>query len=86
MRKTMIMLLLVSAVVVGCTPSFQLALQEEQKNGAHFATWSHMAYSLNRGTAETTTAQDLKLAQADRCLPSQTCPWWGEAVKVQPIH
>jgi len=43
-------------------------------------------YSVNRGTPETTTKGDVEIAKADQCLPSQTCAWWGEPVKVQPIQ
>jgi hypothetical protein len=68
-----------------CSARTQAALQEEQKNGAHFATWRHMGYSINRGTPETTTKGDIERAQGDQCLPNQTCKWWGEVVMVQPI-
>jgi hypothetical protein len=69
-----------------CSARTQLALEDETKNGAHFATWGHMGYSLVRGTLETTSKQDIELSQADRCLPNQTCKWWGEPVQVQPIQ
>ncbi len=69
-----------------CSARTQLAVEEETKNGAHFATWSHMGYSILRGTPETTSKQDIQLSQADRCLPNQTCKWWGEPVEVQPIQ
>jgi len=75
-----------AALTVACSARTQLALEEERRNGAHFATWSHMGYSLNRGTPATTTAQDIRLSQGDRCLPNQTCKWWGEPVQVQPIQ
>ena len=88
MRKAMAGILLVGLVVVGagCGARTQLAMEETQKGGAHFATWSHMGYSVNRGTPESTTKRDMELAKADRCLPSQQCAWWGEVVKVQPIQ
>jgi len=62
------------------------ALEEEQKAGAHFATWRHMGYSINRGTPETTTKGDIETSQQDKCLPNQECKWWGEVVMVQPIQ
>jgi hypothetical protein len=45
-----------------------------------------MGYSLNRGTAETTTKGDIEKSQKDTCLPSQPCKWWGEVVQVAPIQ
>jgi hypothetical protein len=45
-----------------------------------------MGYSVNRGTPETTTKRDIDIAKADQCLPSQTCAWWGEPIRVQPIQ
>jgi hypothetical protein len=74
------------ALLSACSARTQLAMEETQKNGAHFATWNHMGYSVKRGTPETTTKSDIEVAKADRCLPSQTCAWWGEPVKVQPIQ
>jgi hypothetical protein len=68
------MLLFLSA----CSAGTQAALEETRKNGAHFATWRHMGYSLKRGTAETTTKRDVEAAQKDK--------WWGEVVLVQPIQ
>jgi hypothetical protein len=89
MRKSLSLMLVVAAAVLAlsaCSARTQLALEEEQKNGAHFATWSHMGYSVNRGTPESTTKQDVQLAQGDRCLPNQICKWWGEPVQVAPIQ
>ena len=87
MRKTAVVLILVAgAALTACSARTQLALEEEKKNGAHFATWSHMGYSVNRGTPQTTTKQDIQLSQADQCLPNQLCKWWGEPVQVQPIQ
>lgn len=76
------MLLTVSA----CSARTMQALDEEQKNGAHFATWRHMGYSINRGTPESTTKGDIETSQRDKCLPNQECKWWGEVVMVQPIQ
>jgi hypothetical protein len=45
-----------------------------------------MGYSVNRGTAETTTKGDIEASQNDTCLPSQPCKWWGEVVAVAPIQ
>ena len=89
MKKTVSVAVLVVSVmlaVAACSARTQLALEEEQKNGAHFATWRHMGYSVNRGTPETTTKRDITLAQADQCLPNQICKWWGEPVLVAPIQ
>jgi hypothetical protein len=89
MRKGMRMAVLavgLFAFLTACSARTQLAMEEEQKNGAHFATWRHMGYSVKRGTPETTTKRDIEVSKADRCLPSQTCAWWGEPVVVQPIQ
>ena len=89
MRKGMRMAVLVVglfAFLTACSARTRLAMEEEQKNGAHFATWRHMGYSVNRGTPESTTKRDIEVSKADRCLPSQTCAWWGEPVVVQPIQ
>jgi hypothetical protein len=89
MRKDVWMGLLAAAMLLtfsACSARTMTALQEEQKNGAHFATWRHMGYSVNRGTPETTTKRDIERSQADQCLPNQTCKWWGEVVQVQPIQ
>ncbi len=51
-------------------------LREEQKNGAQFASWQHMGYSLFRATPSTTTKQDLAAAQQEK--------WWGQVVPVPP--
>jgi hypothetical protein len=72
--------------LAACSARTQLAMEETKKNGAHFATWNHMGYSVNRGTPESTTKRDVEVSKADQCLPSQTCAWWGEPVKVQPIQ
>ncbi len=89
MQRIVWMGLLAVAMFLGlsaCSARTMTALQEEQRNGAHFATWRHMGYSINRGTPETTTKRDIELSQGDQCLPGQTCKWWGEVVRVQPIQ
>jgi hypothetical protein len=87
MRNVVVGALLVGLLAIAaCSARTQLALEEERKNGAHFATWSHMGYSLNRGTPESTTKRDVELSKADQCLPNQQCAWWGEQVRVQPIQ
>ena len=89
MRKTLWMVLLAGAITLtlgACSARTQAALEETRINGAHFATWNHMGYSLNRGTAETTTQADVERSQRDMCLPSQPCKWWGEVVQVAPIQ
>ncbi len=72
--------------LIACSARTELALKETRENGAHFASWSHMGYSINRGTPQTTTKQDIALSQSDPCLPSQRCKWWGEVVRVEPIQ
>ena len=74
------------ALLSACSARTQLAMEETKKGGAHFATWNHMGYSVNRGTAESTTKRDVELSKADQCLPNQKCTWWGEPVMVQPIQ
>ena len=89
MRKGLWMMVLalgLFALLSACSARTQLAMEETQKGGAHFATWSHMGYSVNRGTAESTTKRDVELSKEDQCLPSQKCSWWGEPVMVQPIQ
>ena len=65
-------------ILSACSARTMALLEEERKNGAHFASWGHMGYSLRRGTAETTTQGDVEAAQKDK--------WWGEVVMVQPIQ
>ncbi len=89
MRKNLWMGILATVMLLAfsaCSARTMAALEEEQKNGAHFATWRHMGYSINRGTPETTTKTDIETSQKDQCLPNQTCKWWGEVVMVQPIQ
>ena len=89
MRNSLVVLLGAAAAVLSlsaCSARTQLAMEETQKNGAHFATWNHMGYSVKRGTPESTTKQDITLSQGDQCLPNQICKWWGEPVQVAPIQ
>ena len=88
MKNALLVAMLAALVGTGaaCSARTQLAMEETKKNGAHFATWNHMGYSVNRGTPETTTKKDIDIAKADQCLPSQTCAWWGEPIRVQPIQ
>ena len=89
MRKSVSVPVLVVAALLAltaCSARTQLAMEETKKNGAHFATWNHMGYSVNRGTPETTTKSDIDLSQNDRCTPSVPCKWFGEPVMVQPIQ
>jgi len=89
MSRMLSVVLLAMATVIAlsaCSARTQLAMEETQKNGAHFATWSHMGYSVKRGTPESTTKEDIQLSQGDRCLPNQMCKWWGEPVQVAPIQ
>ena len=89
MRKSVSVTVLVVAALLAltaCSARTQLAMEETKKNGAHFATWNHMGYSVNPGTPETTTKSDIDLSQNDRCTPSVPCKWFGEPVMVQPIQ
>jgi len=89
MRKSVSVTVLVVAALLAltaCSARTQLAMEETKKNGAHFATWNHMGYSVNRGTPESTTKSDIELSQNDRCTPSVPCKWFGEPVMVQPIQ
>ncbi len=54
------------------------ALEETRQQGAHFASWQHMGYSLMRGTPQATTKQDVSSSQQQN--------WWGEVVRVEPIQ
>jgi hypothetical protein len=89
MKKSVSVAVLVVAALLAltaCSARTQLAMEETKKNGAHFATWNHMGYSVNRGTPESTTKGDVEVSKADQCLPNQKCSWWGEPVMVQPIQ
>jgi hypothetical protein len=89
MPKNLWMALLATAMLLtlsACSARTMAALEEEQKAGAHFATWRHMGYSLYRGTPESTTKGDVERSQQDQCLPNQACKWWGEVVMVEPIQ
>jgi hypothetical protein len=89
MRKGLWMVVLVVglfALLSACSARTQLAMEETQKNGAHFATWNHMGYSVNRGTPESTTRRDVDMSKADNCIGLTKCAWWGEPVMVQPIQ
>ena len=88
MRRTVKVVVLAAAVLsaAACSARTQLAMEETKKNGAHFATWNHMGYSVNRGTPESTTKRDIDLSQNDTCTPSVPCKWFGEPVMVQPIQ
>ena len=63
---------------VSACAEFRTDLRAEQENGAHFATWQHMGYSLFRATPESTTKSDLIAAQKEK--------WWGEVVNVPPTQ
>ena len=88
MKKAVSVILVGGAMILtmsACSARTMAALEEEQQNGAHFATWQHMGYSINRGTPEKTTKGDIDVSQHDKCLPNLECKWWGEPVMVQPI-
>ncbi|MBI4736919.1 MAG: hypothetical protein HY766_12825 [candidate division NC10 bacterium] len=81
MRKKLWMGLIAAGALFSlsaCSASTQAALEETRKNGAHFATWHHMGYSLRRATPKETTKQDIAAAQKEK--------WWGEVILVEPIQ
>ena len=53
-------------------------LEDERKNGAHFASWQHMGYSLFRATPQETTKGDVSASQQEK--------WWGDVIRVAPIQ
>ena len=61
-----------------CSARTQFFLEETRKNGAHFATWQHVGYSVWRATPKETTKADIAAAQREK--------WWGEVVLVEPIQ
>ena len=73
-----ITLALVSACSTTSETVFQQDLRAEQQNGAQFASWQHMGYSIFRGTPATTTKSDLVAANHEK--------WWGQPVQVAPIQ
>lgn len=80
MRKALAVALLVGGMVAwlpACSARTQFFLEETRKNGAHFATWHHVGYSLWRATPEDTTRTDIQAAQQEK--------WWGELIVVEPI-
>jgi hypothetical protein len=80
MQRKLWMGVLAAAVlfsVSACAANTRALLAEEQRNGAQFASWQHLGYSLFRGTPQTTTRKDL--------LASQREKWWGEVVRVAPM-
>jgi hypothetical protein len=80
MRRLLMMVVLAAVfVIVGsaCSARGQYFEQVTRENGAHFATWHHMGYSVNRATPGDTTNQDVARAGEEK--------WFGEVVRVQPI-
>jgi hypothetical protein len=80
MQRKLWMALLAGTVLFAmsaCAANTRQLLAEEQKNGAQFASWQHMGYSLFRGTPQTTTRRDIVAAQRQH--------WWGEVVQVAPM-
>jgi hypothetical protein len=75
MRKRLRAALIVAGIVMslsGCA-----ALEETRKDGAHFATWQHMGYSLWRATPKDTTKRDIDASLREK--------WWGDVIRVEPI-
>ena len=81
MQRRLWMAVLAAAVLVSvsaCAANTRALLEQEQKNGAQFASWQHMGYSLFRATPNETTKRDLLAARQEK--------WWGEVIRVQPIQ
>ncbi len=84
MRRHIVVGLLAGVIVVsvsacGATSeAFRQDLRAEQQNGAHFASWQHMGYSLFRATPSETTKSDVRAANSEK--------WWGQVVQVAPIQ
>ena len=70
--------LLTAAVLI--SSSACAALEETRKNGAHFATWQHMGYSLWRAPPRVFTLKDIVASHRDK--------WWGqqEVIWLEPIQ
>jgi len=80
MRKRVMLAIATTAMlfaVSACAANLRADLQAERKNGAQFASWQHMGYSLFRDTPQKTTKQDIAAAQQEK--------WWGEVVRVAPM-
>jgi hypothetical protein len=78
-RRVWIALLAIGVMVsLSACGSWAPYLAEERQNGAHFATWQHMGYSLFRATPKDTTRRDIASAQQER--------WWGDPILVEPIQ
>ena len=78
-RRVMMAMVMITTLfaVSACAGNLQADLRAEQQNGAHFASWEHMGYSLFRGTPQKTTKQDI--------LASQQEKWWGDVIRVAPM-
>lgn len=80
MRRLLMMVLLAAVVVIlgsACSTRGQYFERVTRENGAHFATWHHMGYSINRATPRDTTRKDVAWSGEEK--------WFGEVVRVQPI-
>ena len=78
-RRAWVVLVAIGIMVsVSACGSWSRYLEDERKNGAHFATWQHMGYSLFRATPKTTTKVDVASAQQEK--------WWGDPILVEPIQ
>jgi len=87
MKNRLLMVMLAVLVVAGaaCSARTQLAMEETKKNGAHFATWNHMGYSVNRGTP---SRPRRAMSRYPRPTPASEpeVRVVGEPVLVQPIQ
>jgi hypothetical protein len=79
MRRRLRLGILMAAVLFSVSACAELTtdLRAEHKNGAQFASWQHMGYSLFRATPKKTTKDDLVAARQEK--------WWGEVVRVAPM-
>jgi len=75
------MMVMLAALLVlagsACSARGQYFERVTRENGAHFATWHHMGYSLARATPQATTTQDVARSGKET--------WFGEIVRVEPI-
>ncbi len=80
MRNRGLMAMLMTGLLFaasGCAANLRADLQAEQQNGAQFASWQHMGYSIFRDTPQRTTKQDIAAAEREK--------WWGDVIRVNPI-
>jgi hypothetical protein len=64
--------------LAGCASDAGFYERVTRENGAHFATWNHLDYSVRRATPEETRREDILAAGTEK--------WFGRGVQVEPIH